>query len=431
MSLLDAMSRPWALERRVFDSLCTIIERHASGQKLPADQIQAVVEKRGSAPTTGMDIRDGVATIPVRGVIAPHASMVNDVSQPKGTSIEAIRADINFAVAAGVDRIAFDIDSPGGFTAGVAELHDEIRALDVPTVAYTTGMMASAAYWIGCACDEVYATRAANVGSIGVYSAVYDQSARAEKEGVRAVVVKTGPAKGIGVPGAEITEEQVAVIQDQVDAIGAMFFEAVSETRGITGNTLDRATTGASFIASKAKDLGLIDGIKTRNELAAIAAGNHGGMTMAETKAHDDAVAPQATQTQEPAALDADAIRTAERERIAGLQALAKDYDEHAELIGQCIEDGTPLADAERQVFAAERKLRRAELTKARSTADEGLASGNADTTEPALAEDLSDEALKAEWASDFEAQRQHASFEWYAMTRRALAKNKTTRRAA
>ena len=67
-----------------------------------------------------------------------------------------------------VETIIFHIDSPGRVVGGVEELARKISNLKKPTIAYTDGMMCSAAYWLGSSADRVIASPSPTVGPIGV-----------------------------------------------------------------------------------------------------------------------------------------------------------------------------------------------------------------------------------------------------------------------
>jgi len=54
-----------------------------------------------------------------------------------------------------------DINSPGGFSVGGAEIADAIFKSAKPTVAWVGGMMCSLAYWIGSQAKAVISARSA------------------------------------------------------------------------------------------------------------------------------------------------------------------------------------------------------------------------------------------------------------------------------
>lgn len=258
--------KPWAVEEDTLSLISEVISRHISGEKLSADEIRARIGGDKSEGSQYMVTANGVAVIPIQGVISKRASLVKDVSVGAGTSIEEIKNDLNAALAdPAVKSIALDVDSPGGSVDGVAELSDMIYNArgKKPICAFADGQMASAAYWIGSAADKIYASQGADVGSIGVYSVVKDMSRAYKNAGVDTHVIKAGKHKAAGHPLKQMTEEDMGVIQKKVNAHYKMFTDAVRRNRGMSADQVNQAATGECFMADEAQKLGLIDGIDT------------------------------------------------------------------------------------------------------------------------------------------------------------------------
>ena len=256
--------RPWAIKEDFLSPISEILERHASGQKLNFDEIFTAETRAGKSSKPSYEVIGGVARIPIYGVIAKRASMVNRISQPEGTSTEEVAKNFKAALKdESVKSIALDIDSPGGSVDGVSELSDLIynakRKKEV--VAYASGQMCSAAYWIGSAANKIYATKSTEVGSIGVYAVMTDWSVANHNEGVKREVVKAGKYKAAGHPDKPMTQEDRAVVQDGVDQYFKLFTDAVSRNRGMNAQAVEQVATGRTFIGSQALDAGLIDGI--------------------------------------------------------------------------------------------------------------------------------------------------------------------------
>jgi signal peptide peptidase SppA len=200
---------------------------------------------------------DGIGVIPVYGVIGkgltPLEKMmgavdINDLSD----QVDAMAAD------PAVEKIAFQVSSPGGTVTGVEELANKIRNLGKPTMAYTDSEMASAAYWISSASDKVTASPSSSVGSIGVYMAIPDYSEAAKMAGIKMVVIKSGKYKGAGIEGTTLDEGQMANLQEGVDTIHAEFKEAVNMKRKMVKA---EAMEGQTFSGKQAAAQGLVTGL--------------------------------------------------------------------------------------------------------------------------------------------------------------------------
>jgi len=80
--------------------------------------------------------------------------------------------------------VILDIDCPGGQVSGLAEFADFINSYSKPIVAYTDGLMASAAYYVAAACDHIVSNPNADfIGSIGTMLSYVDLDGILEKEG--------------------------------------------------------------------------------------------------------------------------------------------------------------------------------------------------------------------------------------------------------
>lgn len=266
-ALRYVMTTAWALEETVLANLAEIVLRHNEGIKLSDDEIARRIKAAvpgGVKTSSNYRIEKGVAIIPISGVISKYSAGIDDISQPDGTSAEQIRGDLRAALAdSSVQRIMLDIESPGGSIDGIAELADELAAAGKPICAYANGMMASAAYWIGCQADEVVCSKSAVVGSIGVYTVCFDSSKAAESAGYKVNVVKAGAMKGAGIRGTPITPEQIAESQRTVDAYYNMFVGAVAAGRGIPNDAARAMGDGRVHIGETAKAQNMVDSVGT------------------------------------------------------------------------------------------------------------------------------------------------------------------------
>jgi signal peptide peptidase SppA len=248
-------AEPWLILPRMHQVISGVFADHLE-RSLKQASVADLFEPQ-DAPS--MDIRDGVAVIPVKGVISREISQMERISgaadvQEVSDMIDEAEADPN------VRAVVFNIDSPGGGVEGVEELANEISAMKKPSIAHTSGMMASAAYWIGSHADAIYATASATVGSIGVYLPILDESRAYEMAGVGVDLIRSTktPMKGAGFPGTSLTEDQRANFQQGVDYLYERFSSAVKRNRaGLTAEALD----GRTMYGSQAGAHGLIDSV--------------------------------------------------------------------------------------------------------------------------------------------------------------------------
>ena len=204
-----------------------------------------------------------VGVIPIVGVIGKGLSPIEKMTGSADLN------DINANIAAyeadpEVKSIVFHIDSPGGVVGGVEETARKIAGLNKPTIAYTDGMMASAAYWLGASADRVVASPSADVGSVGVYMAIPDMSGLYKASGVNMVVIKSSatPLKAAGLEGTSLTDAQIQNYQEQVDAIYTDFVSAIKVKRKmVQAEALQGQTMSGKVASTKGLLTGLADSI--------------------------------------------------------------------------------------------------------------------------------------------------------------------------
>jgi signal peptide peptidase SppA len=202
-------------------------------------------------------VQNGVGIIPVVGVIGKGLSPLEKMMGASDVNDLADAVDA-FAANPEVEKVAFQISSPGGTVTGVEELANKIRGLGKPTLAYTDSEMASAAYWLGSAADRVVSSPSATVGSIGVYIAIPDYSAAAEMAGIKMVVIKSGKFKGAGIEGTSLNADQIENLQASVDTIHGEFKDAVNMKRKMVKA---EAMEGQTFSGKQAAAQGLVTGL--------------------------------------------------------------------------------------------------------------------------------------------------------------------------
>lgn len=271
-SLLDIIHSPWACEPAVHAQVIDIYMRHARGELADLAAIQAQLGRPLARKEQGYELRNGVAVISVEGVIVKRMNMLTNVSG--GASTELVGRDIESAVAdPAAKAILLQIDSPGGAVEGVQELARVVRgaAAKKPVTAVADSKMLSAAYWIGSAASEIYATSETTmVGSIGVVMKHLDVSKGEERIGIKTTEIFAGKYKRIASEHEPLSDEGRATLQGMVDYIYSVFVDDVARYRGVSASeVLNSMGDGRVFMGSQARAAGLIDGLATVDELVA------------------------------------------------------------------------------------------------------------------------------------------------------------------
>ena len=216
---------------------------------------------------------DGVAVLPVHGMITKYASMINGMSQPTGMSSDRIVHAVEMAQNdPRVRSIIVDIDSPGGTVAGGEDLVVGMRAArkagGKPMVALAHDQCCSGGYLVAALCDGVYCTENSMVGSCGVYCVIEDSSKMLEKEGVYRHVVSSGEFKGAFEMGTPISEEQITELQRNITAMSTWYVKrTLIEGRGMSQADADAIADGRVWVGAETVAIGLCDGVTTLAEL--------------------------------------------------------------------------------------------------------------------------------------------------------------------
>jgi ClpP class serine protease len=164
-------------------------------------------------------------------------------------------------------------DTPGGSATGVTDIAETIASINIPTISYAYGNMCSAGYLLGSQSDEMYCDRFSMVGDIGVKISFMDYSkylAEAKKTPVR---FRSGDLKGAGDQKFSLSKKEKAYIQEIVDHMAEVFYEIVSEARGVPVDYLHKSgiTDGRAYVGTQSLEVGLVDGVKTFEEVTLLA----------------------------------------------------------------------------------------------------------------------------------------------------------------
>jgi len=205
------------------------------------------------------NVVNGVAVIPVKGVLSKGVSDIEaiffDIVDTDNVSDMFSKAERDETV----ESIVLDINSPGGSAAGIPELYDRISNSSKPVISYVDETCASGAYWIASASNAIYATKSADVGSVGCFVSFLDVSKYFENLGVKnEMIISTGSKyKGMGAPGTSLSDTHREQLQTEVDYINDMFHEDVNKNRTINPDDM----AGQTFIGNMAEKAGYIDNV--------------------------------------------------------------------------------------------------------------------------------------------------------------------------
>ncbi|WP_025050594.1 S49 family peptidase [Sulfitobacter noctilucae] len=161
--------------------------------------------------------------------------------------------------------VALEINSPGGSPVQSSLIGSRIRRLaeekDIPVIAFVEDVAASGGYWLAAAADEIYADPSSVVGSIGVISASFGLDEFINSYGIKRRVYTAGQSKSMLDPFQPEKEEDVARLKTLLEDIHSNFKDHITARRGDRLEKDIDFFTGEIWLAKRAAELGLIDGI--------------------------------------------------------------------------------------------------------------------------------------------------------------------------
>lgn len=269
-SLVDIVNGPWAILPDRLIEIQGIYATHLRGEKINIPDVEAKLGRKLDNRHETFLIKDGVAIIPVDGAIAKRMNLFSQISG--GVSTQMLQRDIEIALNdPKVKAIILNVDSPGGTVDGTAEVADFIfqNRGQKPVVAFSDGMICSAAYWIASAADSIHITgHTNNIGSIGVVASHRDYSGYEKALGFKTTEITAGKYKRISSQYEPLSDVGRADIQEKVDTLYSVFVDAVAKNRSVALETvLSDMADGRVFIGRQAIENGLVDGVSTLDDL--------------------------------------------------------------------------------------------------------------------------------------------------------------------
>lgn len=258
----------WAMREDALERLLS----HVNGtRELTGRDIAA--EKDGGGSRSG-----NIAVLNLFGPIEQRLSWIGEMFG--GTGTEAFGATFDTLMAdKSIKAIVLNVDSPGGTVNGVEELSQKIFDArgGKKIIAVANSDMASAAYYVASAADEIVVSPSGEVGSIGVIAVHVETSKMDESIGWKATVIKAGKYKWEANPYEPLSDEARDSIQASVDRYYGMFTKAVARNRGTTAGAVKAGYgQGRMLGAADAVEAGLADRVDTlESVLSKLGAGGY------------------------------------------------------------------------------------------------------------------------------------------------------------
>lgn len=217
------------------------------------------------AGTDFESLSGNVALIPMHGVIlgGEDESFFETATSSLDTVKLIEKADKNSNIKA----IILEINSPGGSAVASEEIANAVKKTNKTTVAWIREVGASGAYWVASSANHVVANRASITGSIGVIGSYLEFPGLLERYNVTYRRLVAGKYKDIGSPFREMSEEEKAIFQQNLDVIRDYFASEVSKNRNLNRKDVDKMANGLFYLGVQAKELGLVDELGGKDEV--------------------------------------------------------------------------------------------------------------------------------------------------------------------
>ena len=202
-----------------------------------------------------------VSVLIFTGIIAPN------MGRRKGLNLQDFEKSIEQAFQGkNVKAVVLLINSPGGspvqsdlIASRIIELSEE---KNVPVISFIEDVAASGGYWLACAGNEIFASKASIVGSIGVISAGFGFDKAIEKIGIDRRIYTAGKNKSILDPFSPEKTQDIKKLRTIQDELHNQFIDFVKLRRGSKiSDDSKEIFSGSFWSGEKAQNMGLTDGI--------------------------------------------------------------------------------------------------------------------------------------------------------------------------
>lgn len=208
----------------------------------------------GDKTATAVGAQPHLGVVEVSGVIASDAP----------ANAERIIRGLNSAWQAdNAKAVVLHINSPGGSPVQSQRVYAEIMRLreagDKPIIAVIEDIGASGAYYIAAAADEIAASPASLVGSIGVIYSGFGFQQAIDKLGVERRVMTAGENKAFLDPFQPLNEDTAMFWQTVLNTTHQQFIDDVKAGRGERLGEDERLFSGLVWSGEQAIEMGLVD----------------------------------------------------------------------------------------------------------------------------------------------------------------------------
>ena len=205
-----------------------------------------------------------------RKIRKPKAYILDFIGDIKASAVPSLREEVTaiLDIAKRNDQIVLRLDNHGGVVHehGLAASQlARIRQKKIYLTVVVDKVAASGGYLMASVANKIYAAPFAILGSIGVIAQLPNFNRLLDNYGVEFEQITAGQYKRNVTMFGKNTDEDREKLKDQLEEIHELFKSSVNDYRPQLD--LEKVATGEHWYGTKALELGLIDEIKTSDEL--------------------------------------------------------------------------------------------------------------------------------------------------------------------
>ena len=187
----------------------------------------------------------------------------------RASAVNHLREEISaiLTLATPRDEVLVRLESSGGLVHGyglAASQLQRIRDRGIPLTAAVDKAAASGGYMMACVADRILAAPFAILGSIGVLAQLPNFHRLLEKHDIDFEQLSAGEYKRTLTLFGENTDQARAKMQEELEETHRLFKEFVGSQRPALD--IDRVATGEHWLGTRARELGLVDELRTSDD---------------------------------------------------------------------------------------------------------------------------------------------------------------------
>jgi serine protease SohB len=200
----------------------------------------------------------------------PRSFVIDFKGDLKASAVPSLREEVSaiLDVAGEGDEVIVRLENHGGVVHehGLAASQlARIRDKDIPLHVCVDKVAASGGYLMACVATRIYAAPFAILGSIGVLTQIPNFNRLLDKHGVDFEQITAGKYKRTVTMFGENSDEDRAKLKEELEDVHELFKSAIARYR--PDLDLEKIATGEHWYGPRNVELGLVDEIKTSDEL--------------------------------------------------------------------------------------------------------------------------------------------------------------------